>query len=82
MAARAEDGRACITVEDTGCGIPKEELPLVFRRFYVGTANRDSGTGLGLYIVESIVTELGGSISVRSDVGKGTVFTMYFPPHV
>lgn len=82
VAARAEDGRACITVEDTGCGIPKEELPLVFRRFYVGTANRDSGTGLGLYIVESIVTELGGSISVRSDVGKGTVFTMYFPPHV
>ena len=61
------------------CGIPEEELPLVFRRFYVGTNNRENGTGLGLYIVQSIVTELGGSISVRSDVGKGTVFTMCFP---
>lgn len=79
VAALTENGRIRVSVEDTGCGIPKEELPLVFRRFYVGASNRENGTGLGLYIVENIVTELGGSISVRSDVGKGTAFTMYFP---
>lgn len=79
VAAWTENGSIRVSVEDTGCGIPEEELPLVFRRFYVGTNNRENGTGLGLYIVQSIVTELGGSISVRSDVGKGTAFTMYFP---
>ena len=79
VAAWTENGRIRVSVEDTGCGIPEEELPLVFRRFYVGASNRESGTGLGLYIVQSIVTELGGSISVRSDVGKGTTFTMHFP---
>ena len=79
VAARTEEERICVTVEDTGCGIPEEELPLIFRRFYVGTNNKDSGTGLGLYIVQSIVTELGGTIDVRSSMGKGTVFTMFFP---
>lgn len=79
VAARTEAGKICVTVEDTGCGIPEEELPLVFRRFYVGTNNRESGTGLGLYIVESIVTELGGDISVRSEAGKGTTFVIHFP---
>lgn len=79
VAARAKDGRICVTVEDTGCGIPGEELPLVFQRFYVGSGNRETGTGLGLYIVRGIVTELGGSIRVRSEVGKGTKFLMEFP---
>lgn len=75
----AEDSRIHMTVEDTGCGIPEEELPLIFRRFYVGANNRESGTGLGLYIVHSIVTELGGTVSVQSTVGKGTKFLMDFP---
>lgn len=79
VAARIESGEICVTVEDTGCGIPPEELPLIFRRFYVGADNKDNGTGLGLYIVQSIVTELGGSIHVRSVVGKGTTFIMHFP---
>lgn len=68
-----------IAVEDTGCGIPEEELSLVFRRFYVGAKNRETGTGLGLYIVHGIVTELGGTIGVSSTVGKGTRFVMEFP---
>ena len=71
-----------MTVEDTGCGIPEEELPFVFRRFFVGANNRDTGTGLGLYIVHSIVTELGGTIRVRSTVGKGTAFSMDFPQNI
>ena len=79
VSAMAEGDRICVAVEDTGCGIPKEELPLIFRRFYVGANNRETGTGLGLYIVHSIVTELGGTISVRSTVGKGTKFLMDFP---
>ncbi len=79
VSALAEGGRIHVTVEDTGCGIPEEELPFIFRRFYVGTNNRETGTGLGLYIVHSIVTELGGTISVRSTLGKGTKFLMDFP---
>lgn len=79
VSARIEGSKICVIVEDTGCGIPEEELPLIFRRFYVGTANRETGTGLGLYIVHGIVTELGGTIAVQSAVGKGTKFIMEFP---
>lgn len=79
VAARTEGGEICVTVEDTGCGIAEAELPLIFRQFYVGTNNRGNGTGLGLYIVQSIVTELGGAIGVQSVVGKGTTFMMRFP---
>ncbi len=82
VSALAEGGRICVTVEDTGCGIPEEELPLIFRRFYVGVNNRETGTGLGLYIVHSIVTELGGTIRVQSTVGKGTKFIMDFPQDI
>lgn len=78
IAAQVGEGKVCITIEDTGCGIPGEELPLVFQRFYVGTNNKENGTGLGLYIVKSIVTELGGTIQVQSEPGRGTVFTMEF----
>lgn len=79
VSAVPTDEKVIVTVEDTGCGIPAEELPFVFRRFYVGTNNRDVGTGLGLYIVHNIVTELGGTISVQSVVGIGTKFVMEFP---
>lgn len=79
ISALTEGDVISISVEDTGCGIGKEELPFVFRRFYVGENNRKTGTGLGLYIVHSIVTEMGGKISVSSIVGKGTKFIMEFP---
>lgn len=68
-----------VCVADSGCGIPPEELPHIFRRFYVGAANRETGTGLGLYIVRSIVEELHGRIRADSVVGEGTVFIMEFP---
>lgn len=73
------DDAVNITVEDTGCGIPEEELSLIFRRFYVGECNRKTGTGLGLYIVQTIVEELGGVISASSVPGKGTAFVMEIP---
>lgn len=79
VSADPGDGIIRMTVEDTGCGIPENELPHVFRRFYVGQNNRENGTGLGLYIVHSIVTELGGTIWVSSMVGEGTKFVMELP---
>ena len=82
VSALTEGGRIYVTVEDTGCGIPEEELPLIFRRFYVGANNKETGTGLGLYIVHSIVKELGGTISVRSALKKGTKFLMDFPQDI
>lgn len=79
VSAEPKDGKIRMTVEDTGCGIPENELPHIFQRFYVGENNRENGTGLGLYIVRSIVTELGGTIHVYSSVGEGTKFIMEFP---
>lgn len=79
ISAWPEGDKLYIAVEDTGCGIPREELPLVFRRFYVGARNRENGTGLGLYIVNGIVAELGGTIDIHSTVGKGTKFVIRFP---
>ena len=78
ISARIQDGKICVTVKDTGRGIPKEEQPFIFRRFYVGADNKANGTGLGLYIVQSIVSEMGGTIQVQSAPGKGTVFIMEF----
>ena len=70
------------TVSDTGIGISKEDLPRIFDRFYrVKSAETRQiiGTGLGLSIVKSIVDAHLGSISVGSEVGKGTTFTLLFP---
>ncbi len=79
VSAGCGDGRIHMAVGDTGCGIPADELPLIFQRFYVGENNRGNGTGLGLYIARSIVGELGGTIEVYSAVGEGTRFVMEFP---
>lgn len=68
-----------IYVADSGCGIPPEELPHIFERFYVGAANRETGTGLGLYIVRSIAEELHGRVWAESVLGEGTVFTVELP---
>jgi signal transduction histidine kinase len=68
------------TVEDTGLGITAEELPHVFERFYRGTAGRQSGapgTGLGLAICQEIIDRLGGRITVESEPGHGTIFTVW-----
>lgn len=79
ISAKAEKTAVRICVADSGCGIPPEELPHIFGRFYVGAANRETGTGLGLYIVRSIIEELHGKIRADSAVGRGTVFTMELP---
>ena len=69
-----------IVVEDTGIGIAKDELPLIFDRFFRSDAARKrDGTGLGLSIAEAIVKEHGGMIQVQSELGKGTTFCTQFP---
>jgi signal transduction histidine kinase len=67
-----------ISVADTGSGIPADRLPKIFDDF-VTTKRR--GLGLGLAISKRIVEQLDGTISVESEVGRGTTFTMRFPAH-
>ncbi|CAH2714202.1 Adaptive-response sensory-kinase SasA [Neobacillus rhizosphaerae] len=68
-----------ITIEDTGCGIAKEDLPFIFDRFYRADVTREKGgSGLGLSIANAIVTAHGGEIFVSSTIGKGSVFTVIF----
>ncbi len=73
---------ATATVTDTGMGIPEEELLHVFERFFRGREVRlmqISGTGLGLAIVQEIVELHGGRVTMESQVGKGTAFTVWLP---
>lgn len=65
-----------IDIVDQGLGIPEEKLPKIFTPFYT---TKKRGTGLGLAIVHRIIQEHGGSISVKSEVNKGTVFSVYLP---
>jgi len=67
-----------VTFTDDGCGIPEEDLDRVFEPFFSTKANR-GGTGLGLSITSGLVQELGGRISVQSEVGEGTSFIVHLP---
>ena len=80
LPASADDGSACVSVQDTGCGIEAEYLPKLFDRFYrVDPARSAEGTGLGLAIVKSIMELHGGSVVIISTPGKGTVVKLHFP---
>ena len=74
-----------IEVEDRGIGIPHNELENVFQRFYrvnKARSSKTSGSGLGLSIVETIVHKHLGRIEVRSEVGKGSAFTILIPENL
>lgn len=68
-----------LVVSDNGCGIPPEELPHIFKRFYRGRGgNSQEGVGLGLPLAKSIVEGQGGILTVESAPGRGTAFTLSF----
>jgi signal transduction histidine kinase len=70
-----ESGLAIVEFEDTGMGISAEELPRIWERLYRGDKSRSQrGLGLGLSLVKAIIEAHGGRVSVRSEVGKGSVF--------
>ena len=76
-----EDG-VRITVADTGTGIPSEDLPYIFDRFWRGDKSRartEGSSGLGLAITKQLVLAHGGTITAESVVGKGTIFTIELP---
>jgi two-component system phosphate regulon sensor histidine kinase PhoR len=80
--ADRRDGRIAITVWDTGIGIPSEDLPRIFERFYRVDKARSrelGGTGLGLAIVKHLAEALGGEIRVVSTLGQGSEFTVLLP---
>jgi two-component system NtrC family sensor kinase len=80
LRASAQNGRVIVEVQDTGHGIAPEDLPKVFEPFFT-TKEIGKGTGLGLAVCYGIVTEHGGRLAVRSNVGVGTTFTIYLPAH-
>jgi two-component system phosphate regulon sensor histidine kinase PhoR len=82
LEARRNDGQVVIRVSDTGIGIPSEDLPRIFERFYrvdKGRSREVGGTGLGLSIVKHAVERMHGEVRVDSQVGKGSTFTVLLP---
>lgn len=77
-----DQGMLTIQVKDQGCGIPAEHLPRIFERFYrvdKARSRKQGGTGLGLAIVKHIAQAHKGGVSVQSQMGKGSVFTIKVP---
>jgi two-component system phosphate regulon sensor histidine kinase PhoR len=82
IAADTRNGTLNLSVSDTGNGIPSEELPRIFERFYRVDKSRtreSGGTGLGLSIVKHAIESQGGTISVTSRIGSGSTFTIHLP---
>jgi len=69
-----------VTVTDDGCGIPEADMDRIFEPFF-STKKEKGGTGLGLSITYGLVQEIGGTIRVASELGRGTVFTITLPVH-
>jgi signal transduction histidine kinase len=82
LAAWRDNGNVKLTVSDTGIGMKKEALDLIFEEFRqadMSSTRRYGGTGLGLAIVRRFITLMGGEITVESEVGKGSKFTITIP---
>ncbi len=82
LSAWLEKDHVCILIQDTGIGIPEDELPFIFDRFHRVEKSRSrkmGGTGLGLSIVSEIIKLLKGSIEVQSKSENGTSFLISLP---
>lgn len=80
IAASLQNGKALLTVSDTGEGIAEQDLPHIFDRFFRADSSRTiPGSGLGLCLVKAITEAHGGTIRVESEVGNGTTFFIEFP---
>ena len=82
MQAEQQQDGVRIEVSDTGSGIPAEDLPNIFDRFWRGEGRRQTGSGLGLAIAKHLVQAHGGEISVESQINEGTTFTISLPESV
>ena len=77
---RQDETGARVSVTDDGPGIPEDKLPHIFERFYqADPSHRGEGSGLGLSLVERIMSLHGGRVEVQSKLGEGTRFTLIFP---
>jgi PAS domain S-box-containing protein len=76
ISTSSDDGNANITIADNGKGIPQEDLPKLFEPFFT---SKKGGTGLGLAATYTIIAKHDGAIKVKSEVGKGTAFTITLP---
>ena len=77
-----KDNHLLIAIEDTGIGISNDELKKIFTKFYqayTGEDRNNKGTGLGLFISKEIIKKHNGTISVESNVGKGSRFMIQLP---
>jgi len=84
ITVKKDEGAALVKIKDTGIGISKEEQEKIFKRFYRVDKSRSretGGAGLGLSIAEWIVHAHHGRIEVKSEIGKGSTFTVHLPPH-
>jgi len=82
VSLRREGQMAVVAVKDTGVGIPAENIPFIFERFYRVDKSRsrtEGGTGLGLAISRHIAEAHGGKIEVESQVGTGSTFSVWLP---
>lgn len=88
LGVKVVDSEVCLYVQDTGYGISADDLPHIFERFYQGrrtiktgpseqaSGEQQPGTGLGLYVVDGLVKQLQGRITVESEIGRGSTFTI------
>jgi two-component system, OmpR family, sensor histidine kinase ResE len=85
ISGRTDDRGLYMEVSDQGPGVPEEDLPFLFERFYKADKSRTrgiSGTGLGLAIAKNIIEAHRGNISVKSKLGHGTTFSFFIPRNI